>query len=839
VAPPHQARAIRQLSPGDRIAICGAGPAGLTAAYLLATQGQRPWVLESDQQVGGLSRTATYKGFRFDLGGHRFFTRIPEVQALWEEVLGDELIDVPRLSRIHYRGKYFQYPLKAGDALLGLGPAQAVLILLSYLRARIRPHPVEDNFEQWVSNRFGDRLYRIFFQSYTEKVWGVPCTEVRAEWAAQRIQGLSLVRAVLAATSIQSGPPARTLIDRFKYPRLGPGQMWERCAELVTGLGGEIRLRHQVTGFDLVHGAVVAARVRTPDGEQLVEAEHFVSTMPLRALVRALGDAAPGEVRLAADSLTYRDFIVVALIVDRAELFPDNWIYVHTPGMRVGRVQNFNNWSTALVPEPGKTCLGLEYFCFEGDALWRLTDAELIELATRELAQLGLARGARVEDGTVVRVPKAYPIYDRAYRRHLDVVIPFLDAIPNLHTIGRGGMHKYNNQDHSMYAAMLLVENLRGARHDLWAVNSDLEYQEEQRLGAASVPTRALSPVGPAVRGSVLVSVIVPVRDGADLLPVSLAALRASEPPAGGFEVIVVDDASRDASADIAAGWADRVIRLSGRSRGAAYARNRGADSARGSILAFVDADVCVHPDVLRRLSELLTREPGVSAVFGAYDLAPHAQGLISQYRNLLHRYVHQRDAGDAATFWTGCGAVRADIFARCGGFDESLTTLEDIDLGYRITAAGHRIVLRPEIQGRHLKRWTLGGMIMTDVWGRGVPWLRMLRRMQPRPRATLNLRPAEQACTASAAFAFLALLAWFWSGAGAWLAAAVAAMLLVLALNGPLLAWFARNRGWWFALRTLPLRLLYYALNVVSFSLALLPLPGGGEPRARPPERR
>jgi protoporphyrinogen oxidase/GT2 family glycosyltransferase len=830
VALSHASRAIRQLAQGDRIAICGAGPAGLTAAYLLAHRGYRLRVLESDLQVGGLARTATYKGFHFDIGGHRFFTKIPEVQALWDEVLGAELIDVPRLSRIHYHGKFFQYPLKAGDALLGLGPWQTVLILLSYLRARIHPHPVEENFEQWVSNRFGDRLYRIFFKSYTEKVWGVPCTEVRAEWAAQRIQGLSLARAVLAATSIQSGSRVRTLIDRFKYPRLGPGQMWERCTELVTGLGGAVQLGHEVIGFDLVDGSVVAAQVRTPGGTQRVEADHFISTMPLRSLVRALGNAVPAAVQQAGAALTYRDFIVVALILDRSELFPDNWIYVHTPGLKVGRVQNFNNWSAALVPEPGTTCLGMEYFCFEGDALWQRTDGDLVSLATHELGQLRLAPSARVLDATVVRMPKAYPIYDRAYRTHLDTIRPFLDAIPNLHTIGRGGMHKYNNQDHSMYAAMLLVENLEGAAHDLWAVNSDLEYQEEQRLGAG--PAVAVAPrVSPPDAGTALVSVIVPVRDGADLLPASLAALRASEPPAGGWELIVVDDSSRDGSAEIAARWADRVIPLNSPSRGPAYARNRGAEAAKGTILAFIDADVCVHQDALRRMSEALVREPGVSAVFGAYDLAPQAQGLISQYRNLLHRYIHQRDAGDSVTFWAGCGAMRADIFADFGGFDESMATpsVEDIELGYRLSAAGHRIVLRPEIQGGHLKRWTLRGMIVTDVWHRGVPWLRLLQRAGPKPRATLNLRPTEQACTALAAFTILGLITWLWSGATVWLEAAAAGMVVMLALNGPLIAWFAQQRGWWFAIRTLPLRLLYYALNVVSVSLALLPLSGGG----------
>jgi protoporphyrinogen oxidase len=481
-------RSARRVAPGDRIVVCGAGPAGLTAGYMLAKRGYPACVLESDSQVGGLARTVRYKDFRFDIGGHRFFTKIPEVETFWNEVLGADLIRVRRLSRIHYGGKYFHYPLKAGEALRGLGPWQAIRIVLSYLRARLQPSLVEENFEQWVSNRFGRRLYQIFFKTYTEKVWGVPCTEIRAEWAAQRIQGLSLARALLTATSLQKrSEDVRTLIDEFKYPRLGPGQMWERCSELLGDKGGELHLNHEITGFELAGDRIVAARVTTPTGEQRFEAEHFISTMPLRSLVRALGPAAPETVRKAAEGLAYRDFILVALILDEAALFPDNWIYVHTPGVKVARVQNFNNWSPALVPDPNKTCVGMEYFCFDGDGLWQRQDQELVTLASRELGALGLTHGASVIDGTVVRVRKAYPIYDAAYRGHLHTIRSFVDAIPNLHTIGRNGMHKYNNQDHSMYAAMLAVANLEGATHDLWAVNSDFDYHEEQLIPAASV----------------------------------------------------------------------------------------------------------------------------------------------------------------------------------------------------------------------------------------------------------------------------------------------------------------------------------------------------------------
>jgi protoporphyrinogen oxidase len=482
-APAPLLRSVAPLRPGDRVVIVGAGPAGLTAAYLLAKSGVKPVVLEADDIVGGISRTAQYKGFRFDIGGHRFFTKIEPVQQLWEEILGDEFISVPRLSRIFYNGRFFDYPLKAMNALRGLGPVNALLIVLSYLKWHYRPYPVEDNFEQWVTNRFGKRLYEIFFKTYTEKVWGIPCTEIRAEWAAQRIQGLSLAKAILTATSLNRRSTAiKTLIHEFRYPRLGPGQMWERCRDRIVDMGGQVLMRHRVRTIETSDGRAVAIVADTPGGERRFEAEHVISTAAVRSLVRAIEPAPPPAVRAAAEGLKYRDFVVVALVLDREPLFPDNWIYIHTPGIRIGRIQNFNNWSKAMVPEPGKTCLGLEYFCFKGDGTWEKPDAELIADGAREVEALGLARAADVRDGTVIRMPKAYPIYDGAYRAHLDTIRGFIDPIGNLHTVGRNGMHKYNNQDHSMLTAMMAVWNMQGAAHDIWAVNTDFEYHEEQKL---------------------------------------------------------------------------------------------------------------------------------------------------------------------------------------------------------------------------------------------------------------------------------------------------------------------------------------------------------------------
>ncbi len=463
--------------------MCGAGPAGLTAAYKLAKAGYSVTVLEHDQIVGGISRTARYKDYRFDIGGHRFFTKIPEVESMWEEILGDEFIEVPRLSRIHYNGKFFHYPLKAFNAITGLGLTEAARIIFSYFAARISPHAEEENLEQWVTNRFGDRLYKIFFKTYTEKVWGIPCTEIRSEWAAQRIQGLSLAKAILNATSLNRRDPAiRTLINKFRYPRLGPGQMWEMCAAKVEAMGGEVLLGHDVRRFETRNGKVVAVDVVANGVERRIEGDHFISTLPLSGLIRSLGTHPAARVVAAARGLSYRDFILVALILDRDKLFPDNWIYVHTPGVTVGRIQNFNNWSADMVPVPGVTCLGMEYFCFEGDGLWESEDSRLIELASMELGRLGLSPGANVIDGAVVRMPKAYPIYDAHYRGHVDVITEYLNSVPNLHSVGRNGMHKYNNQDHSMYTAMLTVENMMGSDHDIWSVNTDFEYHEEQRV---------------------------------------------------------------------------------------------------------------------------------------------------------------------------------------------------------------------------------------------------------------------------------------------------------------------------------------------------------------------
>jgi len=413
------------------------------------------------------------------MGGHRFFTKSEEVEKLWKEVLQDDFLLRPRLSRIYYRKKFFYYPLKALDALKGLGPVEAVLIMLSYLRWRLLPHRREDTFEQWVTNRFGKRLFETFFKTYTEKVWGIPCSELKAEWAAQRIKDLSL-KTVLVSLFVKPGKTVKTLIEEFNYPRLGPGMMWSAVTDRIEAGGGEVRFGSDVVRILRRDRAVIGVHIAQSGREETVFGTDFISSMPVTELIRRLDPPPPPPVLEAARNLKYRDFLTVCLIVNRPHLFPDNWIYVHEPDVRVARIQNFKNWSPDMVPDPAKTSLGLEYFCNEGDPLWTMTDAELIELGKREIDRVGLARSEDVEDGCVFRVAKSYPVYDSGYGEHLAVVREFVDSLTNCHTVGRNGLHRYNNQDHSMLTGMFAVRNmLFGEKNDLWSVNADLEYHEE------------------------------------------------------------------------------------------------------------------------------------------------------------------------------------------------------------------------------------------------------------------------------------------------------------------------------------------------------------------------
>jgi protoporphyrinogen oxidase len=463
----------------ERHVIAGAGPAGLTVAWQLARRGEPSVVLESDPEyVGGLARTVRYKGHRFDIGGHRFYSKSAEINDLWKEMLPTEFIQVSRLSRIYYNRAFFPYPISVGSTLAGLGLVRSVRMALSYLKARLFPRRPEVSFEDWVINRFGFELYNMFFKTYTEKVWGMPCAKMSKTFAAQRIRSLSFSSAVKNALfPAKKGKELKTLINAFIYPRYGPGQLWESVRAQVEAKGARVllgkkivRVRHQngvISSFETVAG-------ETFDGD------HFYSTMPLRDLILALEPAAPPEVLASARALRYRDFLIVALIVKKPDLFPDNWIYVHDPAVQVGRIQNYKNWSAAMIGEPGMTCLGLEYFCNEDEPLWNLPDAELVTLAAREVGSIGLAKTSECLDGAVVRMRRAYPVYDGEYEGHRERLKVYLAGFGNLQCAGRGALHSYNNQDHSMMAAIYCVRNaLEGAGLDPWMINTEEEYAEE------------------------------------------------------------------------------------------------------------------------------------------------------------------------------------------------------------------------------------------------------------------------------------------------------------------------------------------------------------------------
>jgi protoporphyrinogen oxidase len=466
----------------SKIAIIGAGPAGLTAAYLLGKNGCDVTVFEADPKyVGGISRTEVYKGYHFDIGGHRFFSKSKEVEDFWTEILGDDMLERPRSSSIYYNEQFFNYPLVASEALKKLGLFESALCVLSYFRSRIFPVKKPVNFEEWVSNEFGKRLYRIFFKTYTEKVWGVPCTEISADWAAQRIKGLSLSSAIKNAFTPQKSKKKsrviKTLIDSFRYPKYGPGMMWEVCAEKAMQYDAGIKMNAKVSSLELVEGAW---KIQLATGETFDGFSDVICSAPIRDIFTHITPAPPQAAVNAAKQLSYRDFLTVVLILKDKQHFTENWIYIHDPSVKVGRIQNFKSWSPYMVPDETMACFGLEYFCFEGDGLWNSTDEALMALGKKEIEKIGIAEAADVMDGYVVRQPKAYPVYDNNYIDKIEEIRKSLVLYSGLHLVGRNGMHKYNNQDHSMMTAMLAVKNILAGRevYDLWQVNQDAEYHE-------------------------------------------------------------------------------------------------------------------------------------------------------------------------------------------------------------------------------------------------------------------------------------------------------------------------------------------------------------------------
>jgi protoporphyrinogen oxidase len=472
-----------------KVAIIGAGPAGLTAAYLLGKENQEVHVFEKDPvYVGGISRTETYKGYHFDIGGHRFFSKSKEVEDFWTEILGDEMLERPRSSRIYYNNKFFSYPLVAMEALTKLGVIESGLCVLSYLKAKAAPVKNPTNFEDWVTNQFGKRLFNIFFKTYTEKVWGIPCKEISADWAAQRIKGLSLSSAIWNAVfkPKQGGDKdklIKTLIDSFRYPKYGPGMMWERCAEKCKAMGVTIDMNCGVEEISLNEKKWT---VRTSDGRSLGDFDYVLSSAPMRELVAHVTPRFPAHAFDSSQHLAYRDFLTVVLICRDEDAFSDNWIYIHDPSVKVGRIQNFKSWSPYMVPDPNMACYGLEYFCFEGDGLWTSSNEDLIALGKKEIQKIGLTTASAVVDGYVVRQKKAYPVYDQDYKEKVGAVREVLKDYPGLYLVGRNGMHKYNNQDHSMMTAMLAAKNIVAGKElfDLWDVNEDAEYHEGGERGA-------------------------------------------------------------------------------------------------------------------------------------------------------------------------------------------------------------------------------------------------------------------------------------------------------------------------------------------------------------------
>lgn len=463
-------------STDQQIVVIGAGPAGLAATHHLALKGRRPVLIEKTAKSGGLARTETYRSYHFDIGGHRFFTKMSHINRLWQDMLGSDFIKVSRKSRIFYKGRFYDYPLNLVNTLTNLGIKESVLIMASYLRTWTKPRRVESTFEQWVSNRFGKRLYETFFKTYTEKVWGMPCSQIQADWAAQRIKGLSLTTAV--ANAVFGSQQSKTLIHEFHYPREGPSMMWEKFVDRIAAHNGDVLFKAEATRIHHQSGKVTGLTYEKDGQFHQVRTQHLISSAPITRLIDSMTPEPPDRVCRAAQRLSYRSFVIVILIVDKKNLFPDQWLYIHNPDVKVGRIQNFKNWSVDMVPDPEKTSVGMEYFCNQEDDFWRQNDENLVRIASRELAQIGLAQRDEIRDHYIVRQPAAYPVYDPAYDKHLTILRDYLRHFDNLQSIGRNGMHRYNNMDHSMQSGILAAENVMGADHDIWEINEDEKYLE-------------------------------------------------------------------------------------------------------------------------------------------------------------------------------------------------------------------------------------------------------------------------------------------------------------------------------------------------------------------------
>ncbi|MCQ8186318.1 glycosyltransferase [Parvularcula maris] len=797
-----------------RLVVIGGGPAGLTAARTLQKldANWKPEVFEANAIVGGISRTESHEGYRFDIGGHRFFTKVPEVTAFWKEILKDEFITRPRLSRIYYNGKFYSYPLKITNALGNLGPVEAALIMFSYGKVKVFPRRQEETFDDWVTNRFGERLFNTFFKTYTEKVWGIPCSEIRADWAAQRIKNLSVTKAVWNA--LTGANDTVSLIEEFEYPRLGPGQMWEVCADTVEEHGGSVHLKHKVVKVEREDMRVTRVLVRDDQGEERwVEGDAFVNSMDLRTLLRVMDPPPPAYVMEAAEKLKYRDFLIVTLVLDDADPFPDNWIYVHSPEVNVGRIQNFRAWSPEMLPNDHTSSIGMEYFCHAGDNLWETSDEELIKQAGRELEAINLAPASKVLGGKVIRQPKAYPVYDGEYTDALGIVREWLDGFENFQTVGRNGMHRYNNQDHSMLTAMLAAENILGAEHDLWEVNVERSYHEEFVTKKDDDESDGQDGDTPKY------SVVIPAHNAEKTIDKAVnAACQAVPAPA---EIIVVDDRSTDRTAAIARKLGAQVISHErAKPLGPARARNLGARQTSTDYLLFLDSDVELEPDAPSKLVREVASDDGIAAAFGSYGTRQACPNIAARYANLRHHEFHQTGRREAATFWTGLGVIRASAFAAVQGFSESIhkPAMEDVEIGYRMRDRGYRIRLVPEAQGTHLKNWKLTQLWRDDIISRAIPWSTLL--VHNRAPASLNAKGAERVK------AVLAIMTLFFAGLTvfsppAGIAAATAFIAYVLS-NTHFFGKLARHGGPLTALGGVFLHMAYHTYSTATFGLAL-----------------
>jgi protoporphyrinogen oxidase len=461
--------------------ILGAGPAGLAAALELTRNGIKDIILvDRNPIVGGLSRTEEREGYRYDVGPHRFFTNNKEINSLWKDTLGNDFRPVNRLTRIYYNNRYFNYPIKAGDVITKLGVIELGHAMLSYAHSKFRIHPKEETFEDWISNKFGRKLFNTFFKTYTEKVWGIPCNQIGAEWAAQRIKGLDIIQVIKNSFNLGGKGKIKTLVDQFDYPVMGAGQMYEAWADEIVKAGGKIILNATVKKINISDHHISSVIYSTDAGNYEITANQYLSSIPLTHFFYLQEPAVNSDLKKAVDALYYREHITVDLLIDSEEVFPDQWIYIHSPEVKMARIANYNNFSTAMVKNEKKTALSVEYFVFQHEELWKMSDRDLIELAVDELSHAHLVTKEKVLKGWVVRETESYPTYYLGFKHHYEILQNEIDKYTNLYPVGRGGMYKYNNQDHSIMSGLLAARNYvsKERKYNLWEINVDAEYHE-------------------------------------------------------------------------------------------------------------------------------------------------------------------------------------------------------------------------------------------------------------------------------------------------------------------------------------------------------------------------